>query len=143
MSENNSDMSETDTNMSMSETLNTEDVDSDNGDEYCDILNMMQQANDIKKEMKIVENNKRISKNKMTKYEFVRLIGERTRQLTMGAKPLIKVNPKSEKLSYEEIAIEELKKNMIPIKIKRPVIDHYEVWSIEELDKSHIEHLFK
>jgi DNA-directed RNA polymerase subunit K/omega len=143
MSENNSNMSDTDTNMSMSETLNTEDVDSEMGDEYCDILNMIEQTNNIKKEMEIVSNDKRISKNKMTKYEFVRLIGERKQQLTMGAKPLIKVNPKSEKLSYEEIAIEELKNNMIPIKIKRPVNNHYEVWSIEELDKSHIEHLFK
>jgi DNA-directed RNA polymerase subunit K/omega len=141
MSQNNSEMSETDTNTSMSNTLNTEDVDSDINENICDIMSMMQTP--VKKEMYIIENNKRISKNKMTKYEFVRLIGERTKQLTMGAKPLIKVNPKSEKLSYEEIAIEELKNNMIPIKIKRPVNNHYEIWSIDELDKTHIQHLFK
>ena len=32
----------------------------------------------------------RISSNRLTKYEMVRIIGERTKQLTLGAKPLIK-----------------------------------------------------
>jgi len=90
----------------------------------------------------IVENSKRISKNKMTRYEFVRIIGERTKQLTMGAKPLIKQSKLSEDFSYTEIAIEELKLNAIPFKIRRPVKDHYEIWSIEELDKKHLESLY-
>jgi hypothetical protein len=44
--------------------------------------------------------------------------------------------------TYKEIAIEELKHNMIPFKIKRFVKDHYEVWKLEELDKKHLEPLF-
>ena len=86
--------------------------------------------------------NKRTSKNKLTRYEFVRIIGERVMQLTKGAKPLIKQNKKSLEFSYKEIAIEELKVNMIPFKIRRFVKDHYEIWKIEELNKKHLEPLF-
>ena len=39
-------------------------------------------------EMAIIS--ERISASKLTKYEMVRILGERTKQLTMGAKPLIK-----------------------------------------------------
>ncbi len=90
----------------------------------------------------VVEADKRTSKNKMTRYEFVRIIGERIMQLTKGAKPLIKQNKQSMELSYKEIAIEELKANMIPFKIRRFVKDHYEIWKIEELNKKHLEPLF-
>ncbi len=86
--------------------------------------------------------NKRTSKNKMTRYEFVRIIGERIMQLTKGAKPLIKQNKQSLEFSYKEIAIEELKANMIPFKIRRFVKDHYEISKIEELNKKHLEPLF-
>ena len=85
---------------------------------------------------------KRTSKNKMTRYEFVRIIGERVMQLTKGAKPLIKQNKQSLEFTYKEIAIEELKANMIPFKIRRFVKDHYEIWRIDELNKKHLEPLF-
>ena len=90
----------------------------------------------------IIENSKRISKNKMTRYEFVRIIGERVKQLTMGAKSMIKQSKLSENFTYSEIAIEELKLNMIPFKIRRPLKNHYEIWSISELDKSHLESFY-
>jgi DNA-directed RNA polymerase subunit K/omega len=90
----------------------------------------------------VIDDNKRTSKNKMTRYEFVRIIGERIMQLTKGAKPLIRQNKQSTELSYKEIAIEELKTNMIPFKIRRFVKDHYEIWKIEELNKKHLEPLF-
>ena len=133
--ENDSIMSEemTDTEDNM---LNTEDV-IDDMDEDFSYNNVS-----IKRERIVIDNDKRISKNRLTYYEFVRIIGERTKQLTMGAKPLIKINPKSSELTYKEIAIEELKNKMIPFKIKRPVKNHYEIWSIDELDVKHLEHLF-
>ncbi len=90
----------------------------------------------------ITEPTKRKSKNLMTRYEFVRIIGERVVQLTKGAKPLIKQSKLSDELSYQEIAIEELKTNMIPFKIRRFVKDHYEIWKIDELNKKHLEPLF-
>ena len=90
----------------------------------------------------ITDKTKRISKNKMTRYEFVRIIGERVKQLTMGAKPMIRQSKKSESFTFTEIAIEELKLNMTPFKIRRPLKDHYEIWSIDELDKTHLESYF-
>ena len=90
----------------------------------------------------VVDKDKRISKNKLTRYEFVRIIGERIKQLTMGAKPMIKQSKKSENFTYSEIAIEELKYNMIPFKIRRPLKNHYEIWSLDELDKKHLESLY-
>jgi DNA-directed RNA polymerase subunit K/omega len=81
----------------------------------------------------------RVSSNKLNYYELVRIIGVRVKQLTMGAKPLIK-NHKG--LQYERIAEEELKLNMIPFKIKRPLpTGKYEIWDLEELSKEHLLHL--
>jgi DNA-directed RNA polymerase subunit K/omega len=96
----------------------------------------------ITDKISVVDSNKRTSKNKLTRYEFVRIIGERVMQLTKGAKPLIKKSKESEEFTYKEIAIEELKTNMIPFKIRRFVKDHYEIWKIEELNKKHLEPLF-
>ena len=121
-------------------SINTEDVDmdiSDSDSEICLLDTIMTQNNNTKKYI-IVEPEKRVSKNKLTRYELVRIIGERTKQLTMGAKPLVKQRKGGEQLNYNEIAIEEVKLNMVPFKIKRPVGNHYEIWSLEELDKSHL-----
>ena len=83
----------------------------------------------------------RQSLDKLTKYEMVRILGERTKQLTMGAKPLIK-NYKG--LNYDKIAEEELKLNMIPFKIRRPLPNgKYELWNLEELSKEHLLYLLE
>jgi DNA-directed RNA polymerase subunit K/omega len=67
---------------------------------------------------------------------MVRILGERTKQLTMGAKPLVK---NYETLSYDRIAEEELKLNMVPFKIKRKLPNgKYEIWSLDELYKDHL-----
>ena len=88
-------------------------------------------------EMKVVEKSKRLTNPRMTKYEMVRIIGERTKQFKMGAKPLIK---NTDDLTYEEKALLELKKNMTPIKIKRPLPNNtMEIWEISELKKDHLE----
>ena len=82
----------------------------------------------------------RITNPRLTRYEMVRIIGERTKQLTMGAKPLVK---NYHELSYEEIALEELKNNMTPFKIKRPLPNkQVEIWEIEELNKKHLNSYF-
>ncbi len=54
---------------------------------------------------------------KLTKYEKARIIGARALQLSMGAPPLIKLS----KDMYEpiSIAIEELKRGVIPITVYR------------------------
>ena len=120
-------------------TLHTEDV-VDNEENCIEI----EEPQFLKDDMviPIIDAEHRTSKNKMTRYEFVRIKGERIMQLSKGAKPLIKKNKQSEELTYKEIAIEEIKTNMVPFKIKRFVKDHYEIWKIEELDKKHLEPLF-
>jgi DNA-directed RNA polymerase subunit K/omega len=83
-----------------------------------------------------IKKENRISRDTLTKYEMVRIIGERTAQLVNGAKPLIKNH---EKLSYEKIAIEELKLNMTPFIIKRLLPNNkYELWYLDELKKEHL-----
>jgi DNA-directed RNA polymerase subunit K/omega len=82
-----------------------------------------------------VKPDERISAARLTVYEMVRILGERTRQLTTGAKPLIKHNG----LSYDMIAEKELVLNMIPYKIRRPLPNgKYELWLLEELYKDHL-----
>jgi DNA-directed RNA polymerase subunit K/omega len=94
--------------------------------------------NDIKKDdiEIILKKEDRISTNRLTKYEMIRILGERTTQLTLGAKPMVK---NYETLNYEQIAEEELKLNMIPFKIKRQLPNgKYEIWTLDELDKDHL-----
>jgi DNA-directed RNA polymerase I, II, and III subunit RPABC2 len=84
------------------------------------------------KEVK-VENNKRISINRLTKYERVRIIGIRAKQIITGANILIKG---IENKTPTEIAELELKYNMIPFKIKRKLPNGmYEIWKLSELEK--------
>lgn len=88
------------------------------------------------KEALYVSKENRVSNNRLTKFELVRILGERTNQLTMGAKPLVKnING----LSYEKIAEAELLLNMLPFKIKRPLPNGmFEIWSLDELYKEHL-----
>ena len=87
-------------------------------------------------DVKYLSDTERISVNRLTKYEMVRILGERTKQLTMGAKPIVK---NYENLSYEKIAEEEFKLNMVPFKIKRYLPNNkYELWSLDELQKDHL-----
>lgn len=84
----------------------------------------------------IVKKEDRISANRLIRYEMVRILGERTKQLTKGAKPMIK---NFQHLSYEKIAEEELKNFMIPYKIRRPLPNgKYEIWSLDELSIDHL-----
>jgi len=90
-------------------------------------------------EIKLITGKDRKTNARLTKYEMVRIIGERTKQLNMGAKPLVK---NIQDIPYDKVAMEELKLNMIPFKIKRPLPNNKtEIWELSELDKSHLESL--
>ena len=103
-------------------------------DEYFDNNDEIELQDD--QNIEYVSKQDRLSSNRLTKYEMVRILGERCKQLTMGAKPLIK-NYKD--LSYDKIAEEEFIRNMIPFKIKRPLPNgKYEIWNLEELSKDHL-----
>jgi len=84
----------------------------------------------------ILRGKDRVSFPRMTRYEMVRIIGERTKQLTMGAKAFIK---NKEDYSYEELAVLELKNKLVPFKIMRSLPNgDKEEWSIEELSMEHL-----
>jgi DNA-directed RNA polymerase subunit K/omega len=90
----------------------------------------------IETSAEFISKENRVSANRLTKYEMVRILGERIKQLNMGAKPLIKNH---HGLSYDKIAEEEFKKNMIPFKIKRPLPNgKFEIWTLDELQKDHL-----
>lgn len=79
-----------------------------------------------------VPDDERITLNKLTKYEMVRILGIRAQQISVGAKSLVK---NIEGKSPVEIAIYELKNKMTPFKIKRPLPNNtYEIWKIKELE---------
>lgn len=100
----------------------------------------LESSDDESNEIKIVDPKDRITRNFLTKYEAVRIIGERTKQLVMGAKPLISNH---HEFSYEQIALEELKLNMIPFKIRRPVGNKFEIWNLNELRKDHLQSIIE
>jgi DNA-directed RNA polymerase subunit K/omega len=90
----------------------------------------------VEQNSEYISKENRVSSNRLTKYEMVRILGERNEQLTMGAKPMIKNH---QGLSYEKIAEEEFKRNMIPFKIKRPLPNgKFEIWTLDELYKEHL-----
>lgn len=80
---------------------------------------------------KLVPNEERITTNKMTKYEYAKIIGVRATQIAQGAKVMLKNITITQP---DEIAKEELKAGMLPFIIERPYPNgNYECWKVSEL----------
>jgi DNA-directed RNA polymerase I, II, and III subunit RPABC2 len=80
----------------------------------------------------VVKPEDRITLPKLTKYERVRLIGTRAKQISLGAKVMVK---DTNGLNSIEIAKLELSFKMIPMKIKRVLPDNkIEIWKLSELE---------
>ena len=79
-----------------------------------------------------MKKNVRLTKPVLFKYEKVRLLSTRAKQLAQGAKPMIK---NTTGLSSKEIALLELKNKVIPLIIERPVPNSgVERWKLSELE---------
>jgi DNA-directed RNA polymerase subunit K/omega len=79
-----------------------------------------------------IEYSKRITKKYMTIYERVRVLGERAKQLSLGAKPLIKG---VENMDPKVVARMELEKKVIPLIIIRTLPNgQKEKWRVSELE---------
>lgn len=91
--------------------------------------------NDFKQEQgDVVSKEARITKPFLNKYEKTRVLSTRTRQIALGAKPLIKINS-SKKMTPYEIAKLELKEKMTPLIIKRVLPSgKTELFTINELE---------
>lgn len=78
-----------------------------------------------------VSNDKRITKPTLTKYERVRLLGERAKQISLGAKPMVK---NVQDMKPKEIAQLELELGVIPMFVIRTLpTGQKERWRINEL----------
>lgn len=107
----------------------TEDINVETTENNNEEINIFNKPNEI--DFKEAKN--RITRPKLTKYEKVRILGERTKQLTLSAKPM--VNLEDTTLTAQEIANIEYEKNMIPFKIKRYLPNNtYEIWKFSELE---------
>jgi DNA-directed RNA polymerase subunit K/omega len=79
-----------------------------------------------------IESSKRVTKKYMTIYERVRILGERAKQLSLGAKPLIKG---VENMDPKTVARMELEKKVIPLIIIRTLPNgQKEKWRVSELE---------
>jgi DNA-directed RNA polymerase subunit K/omega len=79
-----------------------------------------------------VEPANRMTKKYLTIYERVRILGERAKQLSLGAKPLIKG---AENLDPKVVARMELEKKIIPLIIIRTLPNgQKEKWRVSELE---------
>jgi DNA-directed RNA polymerase subunit K/omega len=79
-----------------------------------------------------MKKNERLTKPVLFKYEKVRLLSSRAKQLAQGAKPMIK---NIVGLSPKDIALLELKNKVIPLIIERPVPNSgVERWKLSELE---------
>ena len=103
------------------------DDEEDDGDDF----ENLDDINNASKNTQLFGEN-RITKPRLTKYEYVRLLTDRTKQLSLGAKPMIK---NAENLSDLQIARLEIQHNIIPLIIERPLPnDQFEIWKISELE---------
>ena len=104
---------------------------SDIEDDDCDYSNIIPKFNQFDKKEIFLEGDNRITNKFLTKYEYVRLIEDRATQLNLESKPMIK---NADGLTSREIAMEEIKQKVIPLKIIRNLPNGLkEKWKISEL----------
>lgn len=143
-SESEIDIGETDTNIDDENCLykkaklkkHNDEYDDDNNEDNeddeidLDIIYDDDNVNNNNKHDVFVDAKNRITKPFMTQYEYVRILGDRAKALSLGAKPMIK---NVDKLNCKEIAKLEIKKGMIPLIIIRELPNGLkEKWKVHE-----------
>ena len=100
------------------------------------LINDAETVKSINPEIIITNQNNFITRPFLTKYEFIRILSERTQQIESGAKIMLKI-PTEELLNYEpeELAMLELKYKVCPIKIVRTIgSTTKEIWNVNDLE---------
>lgn len=96
-----------------------------------DVFDQIDPEIELKRNLRVPDN-ERITIPKLTKYEKVRLLGTRAKQISDGSKVFIKSKKVKNAMDIAEL---ELEYKVIPLKIKRPLPNgKYEIWSIKELE---------
>ena len=73
-----------------------------------------------------------ITTNKMTKYEYTKILGMRAQQITMGAEPLIEIS--DDMKSAIEVAEEELRQRKTPYIVARKINSKKtDFWKVEDM----------
>jgi len=117
----------------LSDEMEDSDNDSDNNGNTDNEIEVTQiQINESDLAHRIPDTSRR-SYNLLTKFEKVRVINARAEQIARGSPPNIKTN-----LTCPiEIAEEELNQNVIPIRVRRPIMvgteKKYEEWDVKDL----------
>ena len=111
-----------------------DDIKSDNSiydEQDTDIFEQIDPEIELKRNLRVPDN-ERITVPKLTKYEKVRLLGTRAKQISDGSKVFIKSKNVKNAMDIAEL---ELENKVIPLKIKRPLPNgKYEIWSIKDLN---------
>lgn len=112
--------------------FNVKKNDFDSDDEYDEeVFDDDEQDEQDDPDNKFVHQDDRITGDVMTKYERVRILAERSKQLMLGAKPMLK---NTDNIHPKDIARLEMDKGYIPYKIHRERPDgKIEVWKLNEL----------
>lgn len=92
-------------------------------DTYYDIDDFLKNYQELKKT--------NTTSPKLSKYERTLILGIRSQQLTLRAKPLVEVPPHID--SVIDIAELELDQRKIPFIIKRTLDTHTEFWKLEDM----------
>ena len=90
---------------------------------------------------KLLNSTEKRTSDKITKYEYTKVIGLRSTQISLGMPPLTDIQELQDPYL---IAIKEYQENKIPFIIQRPLPDgeSFEYWRLEDLKKITI-YLFK
>lgn len=91
---------------------------------------MIEDFNDL---MKTYNPNKNITRNILSKYEKVKILGLRAEQIQRGARPYVEVNP-NEDFSPIDIAKKELDQRKLPFMICRKLSNgNKEYWRLDDM----------
>lgn len=92
-------------------------------------INQINDYTDVYQDYDISNN---ITSNKMSKYEYTKVLGMRAQQITMGAEPLINIT--NDMKSAIEVAEEELRQRKTPYIISRKINSKKtDFWKIEDM----------
>lgn len=106
------------------------DIDLEEGEDNFDDEEELEQKNKIAS--KYVKPDERVTKPFLFEFERVRILGERAKQLSLGAKPMLK---NIENYDPKMIARMELKNKVLPLIILRELPDgRIEKWKVSELN---------
>lgn len=97
------------------------------------MVSKVYQPKDFNDIMEAYEPSKNLTKNILSKYERVKILGLRSEQLQRGAEPYIEIDT-SKQFNPREVATEELRQRKLPFMIKRTLpngADEY--WRLDDM----------